>query len=614
MAPGRQARAAAAGAAAVALALCLWLGASGALAQSGGAGQAQAEDTKMEADAALRREYAFPIDALPREGLGQIEGEVWLDTPQATVETLLDAVEAGDLSRAAYTLDLTPVAPQERGDRGPRLAQQLARLIRDDGSVDWARLPDRPDGLIEPPINQQGPMTGVPRRAITLDTLEVNGRDAPIMVMRVKPREGPPVWLFSASTVRNIPILAETRERSLLVRYVPYEWRESRVAGLELWQWGALLVIGLLSVAIGWAVSRIFKQILLRITEPRMYGLVRDTKGPVTLATALLIAWAAGNFLVNPTGAVGLALGNIAILGVIGAVTWMAARAADHMTSRFSHRFESRAAQEDDADARRLVTQLSIGRRVVVLLAILIGFGIALSYFDIFRTLGLSLLFSAGAVSIVFGIAANAVLRNFLAGLQIGLAQPLRVGDTVTLSGKYGYIEDIGSVFLTMKTWDSRRLIVPYNVLLEQAMENWSKKSAFVIRHVELTVDFGTDIDALRKVTEDSVAACEEADPSYPPKVMATGASSEGLVLWVLLGARTPAQAWDLEVKVRERLVREIHRRPAALPRERVETVDRTAADTLHDPSDEEKGVAASARGGPGNGASASAGGSSSGS
>jgi small-conductance mechanosensitive channel len=535
------------------------------------AGEAAAQGSSGKG--ATTTALVFPLDSEPHATLPDPGRPVWRDTPQATAESLLDAAAAEDALAAAYTLDLSPVPEEFRLERGPELAMKLARILEERSLIDWSRLPDRPDGLMEPPINANNPMLGVPRRAITLATLELDGRDAPITLMRMQPAEGPPVWLFSATTVRHIERLDELRTDSPLTDYVPESWREQELLGMPLWKWLAGAGLAVLSLAIGRVLSRLLRRLLTRLTDPGLRNLLRKGTWPVTIALSLLIWWAASRILVDPTGTIALVLGNLVVLGIIGSLTWLAARVVDHLTGELGRRFEDRAAIEDEGDARQLLTQLSIGRRVVVLLAVTLGFGIALSYFDIFRTLGLSLLFSAGALSVVLGIAANALLRNFLAGLQIGFAQPLRVGDTVTLSGHYGYVEDIGSVFLTMRTWDSRRLIIPYNVLLQQPIENWSKGGAFVIRHVDLTVDFAVDLDALREALRQAVGDSEDAEPNYEPSILVMGSNAESLQIWALVGAPTPAKAWTLEVFVRERLLKEVLRQ-GALPRERVQALD----------------------------------------
>lgn len=53
-----------------------------------------------------------------------------------------------------------------------------------------------------------------------------------------------------------------------------------------------------------------------------------------------------------------------------------------------------------------------------------------------------SLLFTAGFLSIVVGLAAQNSLSNLISGLMIALSQSLRIGDSVYFKGEYGWVED----------------------------------------------------------------------------------------------------------------------------------------------------------------------------
>ena len=55
--------------------------------------------------------------------------------------------------------------------------------------------------------------------------------------------------------------------------------------------------------------------------------------------------------------------------------------------------------------------------------------GFVLTSINSFQSLGLSLLASAGAVTVVLGFAAREVLGNILASVQIALNRSARIGD-----------------------------------------------------------------------------------------------------------------------------------------------------------------------------------------
>ena len=97
----------------------------------------------------------------------------------------------------------------------------------------------------------------------------------------------------------------------------------------------------------------------------------------------------------------------------------------------------------EPGEARILATRLNAARRVLVVVVFLIGTGVVLSSADLAANLGLSLLTSAGALTIVLGFAARNVLGNIMASLQIALNQSARVGDRVVYKGELCHVERI---------------------------------------------------------------------------------------------------------------------------------------------------------------------------
>jgi small-conductance mechanosensitive channel len=91
---------------------------------------------------------------------------------------------------------------------------------------------------------------------------------------------------------------------------------------------------------------------------------------------------------------------------------------------------------------------------VIVLIA-----GIAMDADDLprRRQLGASLLASAGVLGIVGGLAARPVFSNLIAGLQLALAQPMRLDDVLIVKGEWGRVEEITGTYVVLKLWDERR-------------------------------------------------------------------------------------------------------------------------------------------------------------
>lgn len=78
------------------------------------------------------------------------------------------------------------------------------------------------------------------------------------------------------------------------------------------------------------------------------------------------------------------------------------------------------------------------------------------------RQFGTSLLASAGVVGFwVAGTAAQPGFGNLIAGLQLALAQPIRIDDVLIVEEEWGSVEAITGTYVVLAIWDQRRLIIP---------------------------------------------------------------------------------------------------------------------------------------------------------
>ena len=62
--------------------------------------------------------------------------------------------------------------------------------------------------------------------------------------------------------------------------------------------------------------------------------------------------------------------------------------------------------------------------------------------FPAIRSIGASLLASAGLAGLVIGVAMKPTISSLVAGIQIALTQPMRLDDVVIVEGEWGWIED----------------------------------------------------------------------------------------------------------------------------------------------------------------------------
>jgi small-conductance mechanosensitive channel len=215
---------------------------------------------------------------------------------------------------------------------------------------------------------------------------------------------------------------------------------------------------------------------------------------------------------------------------------------------------------------------------------ILVTAGFALMTFEEVRQYGVSLFASAGVAGVVFGIAAQPVLSNLIAGVQIAITQPIRLEDAVTVQNEYGWIEEISATYVVIRLWDLRRLIVPLNFFIQQPFYNWTRQAAANVGAVLLYLDYTAPIDRIREKSVEIVAHSQQRSGKVI-NVQVTNTTAQAIEVRVLLSAANPGSTSDLCAEVREKLVGFLEREhPEALPRRRNEVVEMPARKAMEQP------------------------------
>ena len=196
--------------------------------------------------------------------------------------------------------------------------------------------------------------------------------------------------------------------------------------------------------------------------------------------------------------------------------------------------------------------------------------------FPAMRTVGASMLASAGLLGIVAGIAAQSTLGNLFAGLQIAFGDMVRIGDTVVVDGEWGTVEEITLTFLTVTTWDERRITMPVSYFTSKPFENWSRGGPQMTGTVFFQLDHAAPVDRMRERLHEIVQECPAWD-GRDWSLVVTDTTPTTMEVRALVTARDADDVWTVRCEVRERMVawlREEH--PYALPRIVTATVQET--------------------------------------
>lgn len=347
-----------------------------------------------------------------------------------------------------------------------------------------------------------------------------------------------------------------------------------RLLGLEVdwpaWGWAAAqlavaVVVGLALHRLAfWLAARTVRRTPWRLDDELLRRLKRPSRlifpllaMQVVLPAAAALGEAGSGFLRHLFG-----------LGAIAAITWLLAALAGVGGELLKARH--RVDIEDNLEARRIHTQITVLERTLQVALIAVGVAVALMTFPRVRELGASILVSAGFAGLAVGLAARPVLENLIAGLQLAFSQPIRIDDVVIVDGEWGRIEEITTTYVVVRIWDERRLVVPFSKFISESFQNWTRRSADILGTVFIHADYTVPVEAVRGELCRLVEGHEKWDGRVCG-LQVTDATEDTVRLRALVSAANSADAWDLRVWVREKLIDFLQREyPECLPRSRV--------------------------------------------
>ena len=254
---------------------------------------------------------------------------------------------------------------------------------------------------------------------------------------------------------------------------------------------------------------------------------------------------------------------------LIASVAFLLIRILGVVKEALLSRFDTKS--DDNLEARKVYTQFQILERVMIFVIILFAMALSLMTFDSIRQIGVSLLASAGVLGIILGFAAQKSLSTIFAGIQIAIAQPIRVDDVVVVEGEWGRIEEIMLTYVTVRIWDNRRLVVPINYFLDKPFQNWTRISSQITGAVFLSVDYAMPIQPLRDEL-DRILVDQPLWDGLVKALQVTDSTEWGVQIRVLVSAENSAKAWYLRCYVREKLIDFMRQHYAGfLPKSRLE-------------------------------------------
>jgi len=155
-----------------------------------------------------------------------------------------------------------------------------------------------------------------------------------------------------------------------------------------------------------------------------------------------------------------------------------------------------------DGVGRGAQTRLRVVRRLVFVMILVIGFALALSQFGQIKRLATGILASSAVLGLVVGLAARQTLGNMVAGVQLAVTQPIRIGDRVTVEDVTGRVDDITLSYTYLDPGDGKLVVIPNERLVGGIVYNHSTGDRAAPITISVWVHAEIDVDRAKQVLE----------------------------------------------------------------------------------------------------------------
>lgn len=521
-------------------------------------------DAVPQPSATATRTAASTRDYGLNTGLGPAPDNVTRDTPRACLQGFFEATDRNDNVNAAHYLHLWGVSRNQQKTQGPVLAQKLGHALRQAVGFDFDQVPDTSTGTDDP--------SDKPITEVKIATVELPDATYTIRLSRQRDSySNNMVWVFSSGTVRSIKALDDALGLPPYVQDLPTWLRTNKHAGLLAYQWIGLIVLTVAAWVIGFIARYpavwIIRHLMRRGDEKRSEQAATLSRGVIHWFVTFVVLLAAYPVLRVPASAsqqihriIITCLTVVIMVGAMRALTY-GVQALERIQASYNDPIRLRAA----------ITRLNALKRAAQVLIIIVGTAIALMQYPTARTIGLSLLGSAGIAGAIIGFAAQKTFSNLFAGFLISFTQPIRIGDTVIVENEYGTIEEIAYTHVIVQIWDNRRLVVPVTYFLDHPFENWTKTSPKLTGTVMLYADYRVNVQRVRERLDEILQANPLFD-GLSKNLIVHDITENATILRASMSANNPDDLFTLRYQVREELLAFLQSEPDQLPLRRIES------------------------------------------
>ncbi|HXX35184.1 MAG TPA: mechanosensitive ion channel family protein [Thermodesulfobacteriota bacterium] len=397
-------------------------------------------------------------------------------TPQGTVLGFMKSAAQGNYDQAVQYLDTKMV-----GIRAQKLVDALRAILERGFSGKLTTLSNKPEGNLD---------DNLPPSKDRVGTVDTSSGSLDILLERVERGNNPPIWLFSAETLKSVPEIYKELDVRNIEPYLPKFLVNTWLLWFPLWKWFFVLLLIPVLFGLSIVVTRLFTLMLLlfmrRIAKVRVDQHVVRLTGPLRILIFALAIWFVS--LLSHSVVTSAFWGYVAAtLTVVGA-TWLCVRIIDVTFKLKQSRLVVTSSDK--------ISMVQLGRKLSKIVAVTVG---AVVIFYIAGINIAAVLTGLGIGGIAIAFAAQKTLENLFGGIMIIWDQPIRVGDFCRAGEHMGTVENIGLRSTRIRTLDRTLVSVPNGQLAVMSLENFTRRDKIWFHHT-LRLRYETTADQLRHI------------------------------------------------------------------------------------------------------------------
>ena len=332
-----------------------------------------------------------------------------------------------------------------------------------------------------------------------------------------------------------------------------FDWASKEVVGNELWRWVVYGGIVLMAILASRAVGFFFQNIVPRFTKKTKFKIDDLVLGIIRRPVSILLLFSGlyfGLYVIEAWGepaAELAAIKNAYFFTLTILLVYMIATLYGELLRHYLKPLVE--ATETKLDDQLLPLGIKGGRFVIWA----IGLMIAMSNLGIEVA---SLIAGLGIGGLALAMAAKDTVANIFGGASIFADRPFEIGDTITVKGTTGNVEEIGVRTTRLRTFEDTMFIVPNSAVADSPIENVSKRRKRK-KVLSLGLTYDTSYERIQEAKAILAEILDEAGGLEPdPAIRFDEFGDSALIIKVIYWVSDPSEYFPKMAAINEEILK----------------------------------------------------------